>query len=144
MKPNDDSMVWVGTTVAVLALGVFAYLALPHNNYVTRSGQNPLRPHAGQPVSYLLVGTDLLDTTTIRGRSLRIIVPVGISRVDLDATLRQAVSDERRREPEVGEIIVFAYGPNDDTQGDYTYGKVDRTPDDRYLMEIAPGVEDRK
>ena len=143
LKDNDDLIVWIGAIVAVSVLGLLGYLALHQSSYVTPSGQNPLRPHAGQPVSYLLVGTENLEAAGIAGRLLRVIVPVGISRVDLDATLRQAVTDERHREPMVGEITVYAYGPNDDTRGHYTYGKLDWVPEDRYSEEIAAGLADK-
>lgn len=141
---------WIAVLVMVSAFGALSWFALHRDDYVTPAGRNPLSLRAGQPVSYLLLETqdaDIADGSgpAIRRRSLRVIVPVGISRADLDATLRQVMAVERRKAAAADQIEVLAYGPNDNTKGPFTYGRADwaRGSGDNYSVEISPGVGDK-
>lgn len=58
----------------------------------------------------------------------RILVPSDISRDELKATMIQLVKDESAKNPDIDEMVAFAYDRKEDSQGVYTYGKIEWCP----------------
>ena len=58
----------------------------------------------------------------------RIIVPSSISREDLVACMKDVVQKATAGDPEIDEVTVFAYDRVEDSNGAYTFGRMDWCP----------------
>jgi len=69
--------------------------------------------------------------TNVR-REYRIVVPSTISRYDLQESMKHLVITETKANPDIDEIVVFAYDREEDSNGAFTFGKMEWCPEGRW------------
>lgn len=69
---------------------------------------------------------------TIRRVSVKILVDTGISRSDLEATMVGAAFSLIELDPDLDEMLLFAYDRRGDATGSYTFGKLEWAPGGRW------------
>ena len=65
-------------------------------------------------------------------KEYRIVVPSDISREELKSLMKQLVIQETVRNPDIDEIVVFAYDRKEDSTGPYTFGKMEWCPNGKW------------
>lgn len=65
-------------------------------------------------------------------KEYRIVVPTDVSRDQLMDSMRSLVHDETAKDPEIDEIVVFAYDRKPDTDAGFTFGKMEWCPSGRW------------
>ena len=65
--------------------------------------------------------------TNIR-KEYRVVVPSDISKEELKSTLIQVVMDKTSENPDIDEVVVFAYDRKEDADSIYTFGRVEWCP----------------
>lgn len=87
---------------------------------------------AGAVDSYRELSIDDVSYANVKRYTVKIEIPIGRTRDQVESTLRRAASTvyERKRRPSA--LSVFAYMPGDDHEGAYTVGKVDYAPNGRW------------
>ena len=78
-------------------------------------------------------------------KTYRIVVPSDISKEELKATLIQVVMDKISENPDIDEVIVFAYDRKEDADSIYTFGKVEWCPNGDWggVTSIIASTNDR-
>jgi len=61
-------------------------------------------------------------------KEYRIVIPSDISKEELKATMKHLVVLETEKDPDIDEIIVFAYDRKEDSESVYTFGKMEWCP----------------
>jgi len=72
-------------------------------------------------------------------KEYKIVVSSDISKEDLKATMKHIVVQETKNNPDIDEIVVFAYDREEDSKGAYTFGKMEWCPNGNW-DGVTPGI----
>ncbi len=83
-------------------------------------------------VQYRIVKTTDISVGMNIRKEYRIVVPSMISKEDLKNSMKNVVEQETRRNPDIDEIVIFAYDRVEDSGGVYTFGKMEWCPNGKW------------
>jgi hypothetical protein len=72
-------------------------------------------------------------------KEYKIVVSSDISKEELKATMKHLVVQETKNNPDIDEIVVFAYDREEDSKGAYTFGKMEWCPNGNW-DGVTPGI----
>lgn len=72
-------------------------------------------------------------------KEYKIVVSSDISKEELKATMKHIVVQETKNNPDIDEIVVFAYDREEDSKGAYTFGKMEWCPNGNW-DGVTPGI----
>ena len=78
-------------------------------------------------------------------KDYRVVVPSDISKEELKSTLIQVVMDKTPENPDIDEVVVFAYDRKEDADSFYTFGRVEWCPNGDWagVTSIIASTNDR-
>lgn len=126
-----------GSVAMLSALGLLACLVLVGTNLSGVRGSSVAPPPKPVPAFNLVERVDISSGVVKRSR-IRIRVPKHYSEADIRAIAEAVVSREVAKGP-LNAVIIFVYGPNTDTQGEYDVARVFWAPNGR--LEDAQKVK---
>jgi len=84
-------------------------------------------------------GTELKAMPMNIRKEYRIILPSDISKEELKGSMKQLVRDETTKNPDIDEIVIFAYDRENDSEGIYTLGKMMWCPNGNWAG-VTPNI----
>lgn len=118
---------------------IFINAILNYNLVLSNDNNIPAKPHtivSSTDLSMKTLTKNLSNYSDFELKSLptnirkeyRMVVPSDISKEELKTIMKHLVAQETSKNPDIDEIVVFAYDRKEDSEGFYTFGKMEWCP----------------